>query len=101
MPRRLVTQRADARSVQSVWYPEDLLPQLQHALAALADVECRYDAEKEELEASPKPGAVKKRLLAGLDEQRRHEKEPLHRKLAELHYRMLNVAATQEICLAG
>ena len=34
---------------------EDLLPQLQHTLAALADVECRYEAVREELEASPKP----------------------------------------------
>jgi hypothetical protein len=101
MPRRLVTQRAGARSVQSVWYPEDLLPQLQHTLAALADVECRYEAVREELEASPKPKAAKNRLLAELDEQRQHEKEPLHRKLAELHFRILNVAATQEICLAG
>ena len=80
---------------------EDLLPQLQHTLAALADVECRYEAVREELEASPKPKAAKNRLLAELDEQRQHEKEPLHRKLAELHFRILNVAATQEICLAG
>lgn len=101
MPRPLVTQRADARSVQSVWYPEDLLPQLQHTLAALADIECRYDVAKEQLEASSRPKAAKKHLLAQLDEKRQREKEPLHRKLAELHYRMLNVAAGQEICLAG
>ena len=50
---------------------EDLLPQLQHTLAARA--ECRCEAVREELEASPKPKAAS-RLLAELDEQRQHER---------------------------
>jgi hypothetical protein len=36
-------------------YPDDLLPDLQRTLAALADVELRYEAARERLEREP-PG---------------------------------------------
>jgi hypothetical protein len=97
MKRSSLPQRASAPSIQPAWYPDDLLPELQRTLAALADVECRYEVLKEQLQASGGTPATKEPLLRGLEQQRHHEQKPLHDRLAELHYHMLKVAIAQEI----
>ncbi|HEX2136941.1 MAG TPA: hypothetical protein VHG30_13730 [Microvirga sp.] len=71
------------------FYPADLLPELQSMLKALADVEVRYERERERLARSSEPDEVRERLLAALERQRRREREPYVRRLSELHARMV------------
>ncbi len=81
MPRCGTAQRQDA------WtdcYPDSLLPQLQQALAALADVEVRYETDRESLEQWSGPEAIKNRLAAQLDERYRREREPHVQRLEQL-----------------
>jgi hypothetical protein len=50
MPRTVSTRRWAAQVDRTDSYPDDLLPELQHTLAALAGVEVRYEAAREHLE---------------------------------------------------
>ena len=70
------------------FYPDDLLPEIQSMLKALADVEVRYERERDRLNRSPEPAAVKKRLLARLRDRRRQEREPYIERLSILQRRM-------------
>jgi len=65
--------RGDASEIP--FYPDDLLPQLQCALAALADMETKYEIERDYLESWPGPRDVKERLLAELEQSRRADRE--------------------------
>ena len=50
------------------FYSDDLLPNLQHTLASLADIETRYEIERDHLARWAGSGEVKHRLLAELDQ---------------------------------
>jgi hypothetical protein len=65
-------------------YPEDLLPQLQYVLAALADLEVQYELARELLDEWSGPEMVKAQLFAGLEQHHRAQREPYARRLAEL-----------------
>jgi len=49
MPRTSVVRQASASAMQYPWYPADLLPQIQSTLAALADIELRYQSDQTQL----------------------------------------------------
>jgi hypothetical protein len=49
-------------------YSDDLLPELQRTLAALADIETRYEIERDCLESWSGPAEVKDHLLAELEQ---------------------------------
>ena len=66
------------------FYPDDLLPQLQQTLGILADLQLRYEIEREYLEDWSGPGEVKHRLLAELDQCHRANRERLVACLEEL-----------------
>lgn len=79
--------RSEDMHRQDVWtdfYPDTLLPQLQQALAALANVEIRYEADRESLQAWTGPEAIKDRLIAQLEERYRREREPYVARLEQL-----------------
>ena len=59
------------------FYPDDLLPQLQQTLAILADLETRYEIEREHLESWSGPRAVKDHILAELEQCHRANRERL------------------------
>ena len=61
MPTRL--DRAEAPV-----YPDDLLPKLQQTLATLADLQLRYEIERDYLEDWSGPAEVKDRLVVELNE---------------------------------
>jgi hypothetical protein len=69
------------------FYPDDLLPLLQHTLATLADVQIRYEIERDYLESRSGPRAVKDRLLAALEQRHRADRERLVVVLEELRLR--------------
>jgi hypothetical protein len=64
--------------------PDDLLPQLQRTLGMLADLQLRYEIERECLEDWSGPGEVRHRLLAELDQCHRANRSRLVSCLEEL-----------------
>ena len=64
------------------FYPDDLLPQLQQTLALLADLETRYEIERDHLESWSSPREIKDHLLAELDQCHRANREQLASCLA-------------------
>ncbi|WP_114188419.1 hypothetical protein [Microvirga aerophila] len=54
-------------------------------LAALSDIEARYDSDREGLKGWSGPEAARERLLDLLEARHRREREPLVQQLAELH----------------
>ena len=58
-------------------YSDDLLPQLQWTLATLADLQVRYEIEREYLENWSGPREVRDCLLADLEQCHRANRERL------------------------
>jgi hypothetical protein len=73
-------------------YPDDLLPQLQSTLAALADIELRYHSDQGQLLEWAGPEAIKTRFAAQLAERYRRERAPYVQRLAELQLLMDRMA---------
>jgi len=78
---------------------DDLLPQLQQTLGMLADLQLRYEIEREYLEDWSGPGEVRHRLLADLDQCHRANRKRLVSCLEELRReaRGLEPATLQKI----
>jgi hypothetical protein len=55
------------RRAEVPFYPDDLLPQLQQTLATLADLQLRYEIERDYLEDWSGPAEIKDQLLAELN----------------------------------
>ena len=64
--------------------PDDLLPQLQQTLATLANLQLRYEIERDYLEDWSGPAEVKDRLVAELDQCHRANRERFVSCLEEL-----------------
>jgi hypothetical protein len=65
-------------------YLDDLLPQLQQTLATLADLQLRYEIERDYLEDWSGPAEVRDRLVAELNNCHTANREQLMSCLAEL-----------------
>jgi hypothetical protein len=92
MPRTSVVRQASASARQCPWYPADLLPQLQSTLAALADIEARYQCDQEQLQGWAGPEAIKMRFAAQLAERYQRERNPYVQRLTELQLLMDRMA---------
>ncbi len=66
------------------FYPDDLLPQLQQTLGTLADLQVRYEIEREYLEDWSGPAEIKDHLLAELNQCHTASRERLVLSLAQL-----------------
>ena len=66
------------------FYSDDLLPQLQQTLATLADVQVRYEIERDYLESWSGPAEIKDRLVAELNQCHTANRERLVLCLAQL-----------------
>jgi hypothetical protein len=88
MPRTSGMRQASASAMQCPWYPADLLPQLQSTLAALANIELRYQSDQGQLQGWAGPEAIKMRLAAQLAERYQRECNPYVQKLSELQHLM-------------
>ncbi|WP_262266007.1 hypothetical protein [Microvirga yunnanensis] len=98
MLRRSTTPRPSTPPAQDPCYPDDLLPELQATLAALADVEFRYEGARDHLQAWEGPEAIKQHLLAQLEGRHQQERRPYVERLAVLQSRMLRLMAFEDIC---
>jgi hypothetical protein len=62
-----------------------LSPEIRTTLAALSDMEARYESDREGLKGWSGPEAARERLLNRLEARHQREREPLVQQLAELH----------------
>jgi hypothetical protein len=67
------------------FYPDDLLPQLQHTLTLLADLDFQHEIQRDHLEGWSGPAEVKDRLVAELNQCHTANRERLVSCLAQLH----------------
>jgi hypothetical protein len=98
MPHSSAAQESLAPLTQADTYPDDLLPELQIMLAALADLEVRYEKDREQLTAWEGPKAAKGRFVAQLEERHQRDREPYVQQLTNLHYQIMTLMAFQDIC---
>ena len=76
--------RAQRAGTEVPFYPDDLISQLQRTLALLADIETRYEIERDYLEGWSGPSEVKDQLLAELERCHRANRERLEACLVGL-----------------
>ena len=69
------------------FYPADLLPTMQGLLAAVADLETRYEIEREQIEQEPGSEQDKERRLAELRAAREDHRSLHEARWAERHGR--------------
>ena len=98
MPRRSATQRSLAPRTQTSFYPDDLLCNIQATLAALADIDARYRADQEQLQAWTGPEAIKERFSAQIEERYQRERGLYDQRLADLRDRMLAMMNFPDTC---
>jgi|tagenome__1003787_1003787.scaffolds.fasta_scaffold20152001_2 hypothetical protein len=89
-------QHSHAVTPQDNSYSDDLLPAFQSALAALADIDLRYDLLQEHLTASIESKEAAERILQQLRDQKNDECGPIHERLAELQKRAVWAAAHRD-----
>lgn len=78
------TAQCSAKFPPRLWYATDLLPRIQATLRELADLELRFEAEKEQLLASTAMEADRRRRIADIEKRRGAERRACERRLAEL-----------------
>ena len=68
--------------------PADLAFEIQRTLAALADMETRYEVERERVNQWTGPISWKDRVRAGVEARRARERQPLALRMADLQQEM-------------
>jgi hypothetical protein len=86
MPRPVTTHHRASERDWDDCYPNDLLPDLQRTLAALADVELRSEAARERLEQEP-PG-IRQPFLIEIEARYRRERQPYIERLEHFQKRI-------------
>jgi hypothetical protein len=97
MPHSSAAQGSLAPLTQAATYPDDLLPELQTMLAALADLEVRYEKDREQLTAWEGPKAAKGRFAAQLEQRHQRDREPYVQRLSDLQHRTITSMALHDI----
>jgi hypothetical protein len=92
MPRSLVSKPWSAADCDAApVYPEELAAAIQETLATLADVEYLYEQRRKFVDQWTGPDTQKRILLDEVEVLHRRDREPLVRRLANLHERTLRV----------
>ena len=84
MTPKLLARQIVSAATQALWSPDDLLGEIQATLAALADVEYRYERDRERLVQVLGPDAVLQPLWAERERRYEAEREPNRRRLERL-----------------
>ena len=74
-----------------------LPPEIQEVLAALSEVEARYESELECLKGWSGPEAIRVRFIEQLDARHAEAREPLVQLLADLHQKITTAAMLQSL----
>ena len=72
-----------------------LPPEIQEVLAALSEVEARYESELECLKGWSGPDAIRMRFIEQLEARHAKAREPLVQLLADLHQQITTAAMLQ------
>ncbi|WP_048710610.1 hypothetical protein [Microvirga massiliensis] len=88
MRSHALARRPTTQVKETFWSSGDLLHELQATLAALADIECRYERDWERIEQWPNSEAERARLRAERESRHSREREPYVGKLDTLQQRM-------------
>lgn len=88
MTPRAIARRATTFARLALASDESLLEEAQLTLAALADVECSFAADRQRVEQTPKQAAEKRRLYAECERRYQQKREPYIRKLEQLECQM-------------
>src|SRR3954451_154793 len=83
LERKNVHARATGSS-PGLFYPSERLPQMQSLLAALGDIETRYEMERERLEQGSGTEDEKQRLRAELEAVWQRDRVPVALRLGQL-----------------
>jgi hypothetical protein len=75
----------------------DLAPEIRSTLAALAEVETRYESDRECLEGWSGSNAIRLRLLSHLEARHRRERQPLIELLAELYQHNMTASMLRDL----
>jgi hypothetical protein len=94
MSHTILAPQTRAPTLQALTYQEDLLPEMQEVLAALANLEVRIGIERECLDNWSGQETLKAYLLAELEQEYRAKREPFVVRLAELKQQI----ATLPLC---
>ncbi len=95
MRRSIFSQHVALPTMSTFGYSDDLLGEIQTALAALADLECRYEVDWEQLKLGSESASVRERRCAERESRYHREREPYVHRLSELERRM----RTRAFCL--
>jgi hypothetical protein len=78
---------SDDRSAPAkpAWSSADVLLSMRNTLTAIADIETRYEIEREQIEQSSGSVESKQREMADLEDAHQHRCEPLRDQWAKLH----------------
>src|SRR5215203_759676 len=74
-----------------------LPPEIQRVLAALSEVEARFESDRECLEGWSGPEAIRARLVEHLDAHHAQAREPLVQRLAELHQQITTASMLKSL----
>jgi hypothetical protein len=74
-----------------------LPPEIQEVLAALSEVEARYESELECLKGWSGPDAIRVRFIEQLEARHAEAREPLVQLLADLHQQITTAAMLQNL----
>ena len=88
MTPKLLARQIVSAATQVLWSPDNLLGEIQVTLAALADIEYRYERDRERLMQRLGPDAVFQPLWAERERRYEAEREPYRRRLEQLQRRM-------------
>ena len=88
MTPTILARRIVSAATQAFWSQDDLLHELQITFAALADVEYRYERDRERLIQRFGPDAVSEPLWVERERRYEAEREPYRRRLEQLQQRM-------------
>ena len=88
-------REALANMAQVQTHPEDLVPAVQQALAALANLQVQIEIQRECLDGWPGSETVKAELLAKLEQEYRAKRQPYAVRLAELKQEMATLSLSR------
>ena len=88
MERNIFPQQLSTPMMRMFESSDDLLGEIQTALAALADLECRYKMDREQIKLGSESASAREHLYAERESRHHQEREPYVHRLSELERRI-------------
>ena len=89
MQRNLLQHPIASPAMRRFYPPDDLLGEIQATLAAMADLECRYEMDQEQSQLSSVADTSRRDVCAEREKRHQQAREHYVQRLNELEYRVL------------